>query len=313
MTSVAPVARTSPARALTPVLALLVNAFVWGVSWWPFRRLQAMGLHPLWTTAIVYLLSVFVIGLWRRRAWRQLATKPALWLIFLASGTTNAAFNWAVSIGDVVRVVLLFYLMPLWALLLARIVLKERMTRGAILRVLLAMAGAMLVLWHPAGPANEAAAHVPDGFSLPEALALIGGFAFALNNVMLKRAAAEPEEGRALAMFLGGATVAGTAAAFLSSGLSGSAIGVAWPALSMAWPIPAAGLAVAFLLSNLCLQYGAARLSATVTAVVMPAEVLFASLTAVWWGGATLYASVLAGGALILSATFAGIMFQHES
>ena len=294
----------SQARTVTPVLALLVNAFVWGVSWWPFRRLQAMGLHPLWATAVVYLLSVVAIGLWRRSAWRQVITTPALWLIFLASGTTNAAFNWAVSIGDVVRVVLLFYLMPLWALLLARVVLKERMTRVAVLRVLLAMAGAVLVLSHPAAPANTVGIFAPSGFSLPDALALIGGFAFALNNVMLKRAAAQPEEGRALAMFMGGATVAGTLAALLSS--SGSA--VTWPALTMAWPLLAAGLAVAFLLSNLCLQYGAARLPATVTAVVMPCEVLFASLTAVWWGGATLHASVLAGGALILSATFAGIV-----
>ena len=39
----------------------------------------------------------------------------------LAAGTTNATFNWAVTLGDVVRVVLLFYLMPLWAVLLARL------------------------------------------------------------------------------------------------------------------------------------------------------------------------------------------------
>ena len=33
-----------PARsALWPVLALVFNAFTWGVSWWPFRRLEAQG------------------------------------------------------------------------------------------------------------------------------------------------------------------------------------------------------------------------------------------------------------------------------
>jgi hypothetical protein len=30
-----------------PVLALTLNAFVWGTSWWPFRQLEARGLHPL--------------------------------------------------------------------------------------------------------------------------------------------------------------------------------------------------------------------------------------------------------------------------
>ncbi|HEY9105755.1 MAG TPA: EamA family transporter, partial [Roseateles sp.] len=102
----------SPSRAgpAGPVLALLVNAFVWGVAWWPFRQLQALGLHPLWATTVIYVLSALAIIAWRPGAARQLVREPALWLLVLASGTTNATFNWAVSIGDVVRVVLLFYL-----------------------------------------------------------------------------------------------------------------------------------------------------------------------------------------------------------
>ncbi|NLZ42208.1 MAG: EamA family transporter, partial [Comamonadaceae bacterium] len=35
------------------VLALLVNAFTWGVSWWPLRQLQAAGVHPLWATVLI--------------------------------------------------------------------------------------------------------------------------------------------------------------------------------------------------------------------------------------------------------------------
>ncbi|MEN9544830.1 MAG: hypothetical protein RLZZ598_1663, partial [Pseudomonadota bacterium] len=127
--------------------ALLINAFVWGVSWWPLRALQAQGLHPLWATTIVYSLAVLFIGLRWRDSWRQLLTTPTLWWLVLAAGGTNAAFNWAVSIGDVVRVVLLFYLMPLWAVLLARWLLHERLTGLAALRVALGLAGAAIVLW----------------------------------------------------------------------------------------------------------------------------------------------------------------------
>ncbi|MBW8756091.1 MAG: DMT family transporter [Burkholderiales bacterium] len=285
-----------------PVLALLVNAFTWGVSWWPFRQLQAMGLHPLWATTIVYVLSALAILAWRPSALRQFLRHPALWLIFLGSGVTNATFNWSVSIGDVVRVVLLFYLMPLWSLLLARVILKERLTPGATVRVATALAGAALVLWH--GAAEGGGGGRPVGV-LPDVLALVGGFAFALNNVMLKRESTQPEEGRALAMFLGGAVVAGATAVALSAGASA---GVQWPVASGAWVLPALGLSLAFMASNLCLQYGAARLSAAATAVVMPCEVLFAALTSVWWGGAALHASVLAGGALILAATLASVL-----
>jgi drug/metabolite transporter (DMT)-like permease len=283
-----------------PVLALLVNAFTWGVSWWPFRQLQAMGLHPLWATTIIYVLSALAILAWRPSALRQFLGHPALWLIFLGSGVTNATFNWSVSIGDVVRVVLLFYLMPLWSLLLARVILHEKLTPSAIARVAMALAGAALVLSH-GGAAEGGGGHAG---LLPDALALLGGFAFALNNVMLKRESAQPEEGRALAMFLGGAVVAGATATALSGAASA---GVQWPVASGAWVLPALGLAVAFMVSNLCLQYGAARLSAAATAVVMPCEVLFAALTSVWWGGAALHASVLAGGALILAATLASV------
>jgi drug/metabolite transporter (DMT)-like permease len=289
-------------RSAGPVLALTVNAFVWGVSWWPFRHLQAMGLHPLWATTIVYVLSALAIVAWRPGALRQFAGHPALWLIFLGSGATNATFNWAVSIGDVVRVVLLFYLMPLWSLLLARVILKEKLTAGSVARVAMALAGAALVLSHGESAAGEAPGRVAI---LPDALALLGGFAFALNNVMLKRESAQPEEGRALAMFLGGTVVAGATAAVLSAVGTAS---VAWPVGAAHWLLPALGLSFAFMASNLCLQYGAARLPASITAVVMPSEVLFAALTAVWWGGATLHATVLAGGALILAATLAGVL-----
>ena len=48
----APAAAAAPGAAIWPVLALTANAFVWGVSWWPFRALQAQGLHPLWATAL---------------------------------------------------------------------------------------------------------------------------------------------------------------------------------------------------------------------------------------------------------------------
>ncbi|MCK7493343.1 MAG: hypothetical protein MZW92_19510 [Comamonadaceae bacterium] len=39
--------RRAPApRAALPALALLFNAFVWGVSWWPFRAARRAGPAP---------------------------------------------------------------------------------------------------------------------------------------------------------------------------------------------------------------------------------------------------------------------------
>ncbi|MBX3603561.1 MAG: DMT family transporter [Rubrivivax sp.] len=275
-----------------PVLALLLNAFTWGVSWWPFRWLQQHGLHPLWATALIYLAAVVAITLARPQAWRQLFAAPVLWVLVAAAGTTNATFNWAVTIGDVVRVVLLFYLMPLWAVLLARALLGERLTPWAALRVAMALAGAAIVL-QPAG----------GGWPLPrtpaEWLGVVGGFSFALNNVMLRREAHQPESARALAMFLGGALVALLLAGALA--LHGTLSRP--PAPEPAWLAGAAALTLAFLAGNLALQYGAARLPANVTAVVMVSEVLFASVSAVLLGAGQLTPSLALGGALIVGAS----------
>ena len=82
---------------------LVLNAFVWGVSWYPFRLLEAEGLHPLWSTAIIYGLALLALLVWRPGSWRALLHHPLLWLLMLASGLTNVGFNWAVTIGDVVH------------------------------------------------------------------------------------------------------------------------------------------------------------------------------------------------------------------
>jgi drug/metabolite transporter (DMT)-like permease len=162
-----------------PVLALLLNALVWGVSWWPFRQLQAHGLHPLWSTALVYAFSLACLLAVRPGALRHFANQPLLWLLLLAAGVTNVGFNWAVTTGDVVRVVLLFYLMPAWTLLLAWPLLGERPTAAGLARLLLALAGVFTVLRTDGG-----------GWPVPrdaaDWLALMGGFSFALTNVLLR-------------------------------------------------------------------------------------------------------------------------------
>ena len=287
--------------ALWPALCLSFNALVWGLSWWPFRQLQSHGLHPLWATVLIYLVAVLAIVVARPGALRQLVRTPALWVLLLASGTTNAAFNWAMVIGDVVRVVLLFYLMPLWAVLLARLLLNEALTATAALRVALALAGAAVVLW-PAG----------GGWPLPATLAdvlgIVGGFSFALNNVMLRREAARREEGRALAMFAGGVLVAGALATTLA--LRGQ---MPWPPAPAAGWVPGAlGLSMLFLLSNLALQHGAARLPANVTAVVMLTEVVFAAGSALLLGGGAMTLPLLLGGALIVGAAVLAGLERHR-
>jgi drug/metabolite transporter (DMT)-like permease len=254
---------------LLPALALVCNAFVWGVSWWPFRELQSHGLHPLWSTALIYLVSLACLAVLRPQAWRGFAGQPLLWPLVAAAGMTNVGFNWAVTVGDVVRVVLLFYLMPAWSVLLAWPLLGERPTAAGMARLALALAGVAA-----------------------------GGFCFALTNILLRKLNAVPAESRILAMFGGGAVLAALA------GLAGMAQG----AVPVPAALPAQGMAIAALLSlgflagNVALQYGAARLPAHATALIMLSEVVFASVSSVAAGAAAPTLRTWIGGALILAA-----------
>ncbi len=277
--------------ALAAAAALMLNAFVWGVSWWPFRQLQAHGMHPLWATAIVYLVSLGCLLAAAPHAWRGLARHPQLLLLMAAAGLTNVGFNWAVTVGDVVRVVLLFYLMPLWAALLAWPLLGERPSATSLSRMLLALMGVVIVL-----KTSDSAWPVPE--SGADWLALMGGFCFALTNILLRKLNHTPTASRVLAMFSGGALMATSAACL---GLASGVVALP-PAPAPAWLVLALALSLAFLVGNLALQYGAARLSSHVTALVMLSEVVFASASSVALGAAELTGRTWLGGSLILLA-----------
>lgn len=275
-----------------PIAALLFNASVWGLSWWPVRTLDGLGQHALWATSFSFLLSVIVVGALRPGAWRDLARRPSLAWMTIAAGTTNACFNWGVMTGDVLRVVLLFYLMPVWSLLFARWLLAEPITVRALARIALALAGAVIVLWKPG-------AGVPLPTSLADALGVLGGAAFAMFNVLVRRERAVAASTRALAGFIGGALVSAVIATSLV------ALGRIAPP-----PPPAPGwigLQLAFgltlLLGNLALQHGAARLPAATTAVVMLFEVVVAALSSWLIGGESIGWTTAAGGSLIIAAT----------
>ena len=284
--------RNTPVLA---VLALALNALVWGLSWWPLRQLDALGLHPLWATAAVFALATLVLMAISPQGWRHFKQHPQLWWLLIASGLTNIGFNWAVTTGDVVRVVLLFYLMPTWSLLLAWWLLDERPTRSALMRLSLALVGVVLVLKTP-----ESSWPLPQ--DLPDVLALLAGFCFALTNIWLLRLQHTPESSRMVAMFGGGAVMATVCALVATATGVIGVVSVSDVPQVATWAPYVVGLSAAFLVSNFTLQYGAARLNAHTTAMVMMSEVVFASVSSVALGASALTERVAIGGGMIVLA-----------
>jgi drug/metabolite transporter (DMT)-like permease len=281
----------SRAASALAVLALLGNAFCYGLSWWPFRHLQDLGVHPLWATVLVDALVLLVIVATAPRVLGQWRRSLALWPLLLAAGCTNVGFNWAVTIGDVVRVVLLFYLMPVWVALLAWPLLGERPTLRSVAYMLLALGGVVLVLKTPDSP-------WPWPHDLADGLALMGGFSFALTNLLLRRLRDADAMTMTATMLLGGTLLCAlTAWVGMEQGLV-----PALPAPAAPWLLGALGLALMIGVGNVALQYGAARLQAHTTSVVLLCEVVFASVSAILLGAAVLTERVAMGGALIFTA-----------
>ncbi|RMD61739.1 MAG: EamA family transporter, partial [Alphaproteobacteria bacterium] len=135
-----------------PTAAVALSAVIWGLWWIPLRWLSAHGLDGAWASLAVFASAAAVLApfAWMRRA----RVRRAGWDFLLSGalfGVMLVLWNHAVLIGEVVRVVLLFYLAPVWATILAVGVLGERVGPWRIASVVFGLAGALVVLGLGAG------------------------------------------------------------------------------------------------------------------------------------------------------------------
>lgn len=197
-------------RGLYPVLAMLAGASMWGVIWYPMRKLEAGGLAGLWLTLTLYATALIVSLPRTAGAWREFAHSPRfLVALMFAAGWTNVAFVEAVLGGNVLRVLLLFYLSPLWATLMAWAFLHERISRIGFASLALAMVGAIVMLWNP-----QLGAPWPQGKA--DWMALSSGFAFAVSNVLTRKIEQVSIAAKSLCVWIGVVIVALTMIAMLS-------------------------------------------------------------------------------------------------
>jgi drug/metabolite transporter (DMT)-like permease len=274
-------------RSTLPVAALLVSATLWGLSWWPLKYFHQQGIDgaPLLLVSYGGVGLVLLPWIWRERhAWRPEAGY-VFWMVLLG-GYGNLAFAYAMIFGDVIRSMMLFYLAPVWGVLGGRLMLGEVIDGRRRLGVVLALAGAFLVL----GAWQIFAA--PPGWT--DLMALTAGMTFALNNVLCRAAQRTPLVTKGAVVFVGCGLLAG---AVILAG------GAAWPAVDAGtWGWLALFGMVGLLIATLGTQWGVTRLEAGRASVILMMELLVAVVSAALIGGERLSAGELAGGALILAA-----------
>lgn len=172
---------TKKPPVLLPVFSCLAAATLWGVFWYPLRIMENMGVSGLWASILIYSATLIILlpGLWTNRS-GFLQQPLILGMMGLAAGWANLGFLLAILEGNVVRVILLFFLSPIWTVLLGKLLLKEHISILAWLSIVMAICGAVIMLW-------QSDTDIIQPTYAADILAITAGFAFALMNVLIRK------------------------------------------------------------------------------------------------------------------------------
>lgn len=270
---------------------LLFGATAWGIIWYPYRLLDEAGISGVAASATTYAMALLIAAWLFRRDWRKVLVYPATMLpLALVAGWTNLSYVLAVIGGEVMRVLLLFYLSPLWTLLLAALLLDERTGQRGLFVIALSLTGAFVMLWQPS-----------QGLPLPrngyEWIALSSGFCFALTNVLTRRAAHLSLEAKSFAIWIGVAVLALALLPFSGGALpQPSQIGGSqWLLMLM--------LGGVLLLTTLLVQYGITHTPVTRASVIFLFELVVAAISSYLLAGEEMTVREWVGGVMIVAAT----------
>jgi drug/metabolite transporter (DMT)-like permease len=161
-------------------LAVAYSGIAWGLFWIPLRFMDRAGITDAWATVVFYgipfvLFIPWIIINWQR-IWR---CGWSLHFIGMATGGSLAFYSDAMLYTEVVRGLVLYYLTPVWSMILARIVLGEKITPPRVMAIAFGIAGMLVIFGVDMG--------VPLPRNIGDWMALIGGLGWAVAAVLLRK------------------------------------------------------------------------------------------------------------------------------
>ena len=289
-------------KKMAPQAAILLSTVLWGTLWIPLRELNESGVSGAYATSLSFLLGLVVLLPYAAvKARRILAGGWPLAASGFFLAVCIALYSEGMVRGEVARVLLLFYLTPVWSTLLARLMLKQPITRRRVLTIALGLSGMAVILG--------------DGMSVPvprsaaDWMGLISGIAWGLAMVYLQRTAARRDFDRIFVALVFLAPIY-----FLVTLIPGSrdSLGVEgalmadWvmilAALALIWLVPVIGLTV----------YGASRLDPGMVAIFLMFEVIIGLASAAWLLDEPFGARELIGAGFIVAAMLTELVIQDS-
>ena len=161
-------------------LACFYAGAMWGLFWVPLRHMAEAGIHEVWITPLYFLVpTVIALPLVIIRLPSIMRGGMTLQLTMLASGTALTLYSTSIVYTDVVRAIMLFYLMPFWSIVLARIFLKEEITPVRIVSMILGAIGLLVLFGLGAG--------WPIPRNVGDLIGLFAGFFWAVTTVRMRK------------------------------------------------------------------------------------------------------------------------------
>lgn len=287
-----------------PIVALLFGSFIWGLVWYPIRILEQAGVSGEVTTTITYFIALLIgLVLFRKHIrYNTIFNGNAhllFWICFFA-GWANIAYILAVIFGEIVRVLLLFYLAPLWTIFFARFLLNEQLSVQGYAVMLLSVMGAVVMLWQPE-------TQVPLPVTFGDWMGLLGGIMFALVNVLIRKDQSHTIQLKSVAIWLGATFVGLGCSLILASSL------VIFEITFQIWLILFAVGVLMFILS-IVIQYGLTYVAANRAIIFLMFELVIAAIAAFILANEVPTWRELIGGCMIISASlFSAKLYTSSS
>jgi drug/metabolite transporter (DMT)-like permease len=278
-------------KSYLPMLSLLFGAFVWGIIWYPYRLMAQAGVSGIYSSFYVFILTLAIalpyffitkknISIWSKD----------FWMLSFVAGYTNISYVLAVIDGEVVRVMLLFYLSPVWTIFLSHFMLNENTQKRHYIAAFLSLLGAFVMLWQP-----NSFIHLD---SKSDWFALSSGIGFAMTNVMTRKHQHMTINQKALAIWIGVIMVATICIMFDTDRM---------PSLDFFKPVDgliAIIIAICLFFSTLLVQYGVTQINAVEASSFFLFEIVIASISSYLLVGETMIMREWLGGMMIMAGVF---------
>lgn len=286
--------RVARPRLGAPEAVIAISGALWGLYWIPVRHLEDRGVGVVWMTLGVFLvaLAMFVPVLVRHPPARAVFT-PRMLVTGLLTGGSFVLYSVSIVLTEVVTTILLFYLSPVWATVLGRLLLGERLTVSRLAALVLGLGGLWVVLGGESG--------LPLPRNLGDWCALAAGITWALGTLRVHQDAAVSPIAHTAALFVGG-TVAIAILSLLPA--------LEAPVPAVTAPAAAIVLAVAVLsvLSAGGILWGARLISPGRAGLLLMMEVITGLASAALLAGEPFGVVQVVGSTLIMAAALAEVL-----